>query len=323
MAVHPALAPFFGTTTGSHRPAPRVAVPVIIVSYFSPWHPVILLVNAARPGSIVQGGSDVATGQPNARVTIPIVIRLGKKRVISVPRRGSHRVLLGFAVPLILLATVSCAHSVRVSRGALDRLSQNGDHFVLVFGSLSTPAGNLDRPAIRFFHPENGARPDALLWTTTIASGQRFYAVLHAPGGAEYLDQFFVEAGSEIAGFDRILWTHLRKDQEPLAMYVGEIEVRPALNRAAQGQKVVVETRDDMQNAQRDCDAYIRAFYEPRKSWPPNRGWTGGFLRSLAPRPAALALCGSNHQHDSYTKSCAAPVLGPRFRSMIDGCGVK
>ena len=27
-----------------------------------------------------------------------------------------------------------------------------------------------------------------------------------------------------------------------------------------------------------------------RKSWPPNRGWTGGFLRSLAPRTAALAL---------------------------------
>src|SRR5271167_2616740 len=27
-----------------------------------------------------------------------------------------------------------------------------------------------------------------------------------------------------------------------------------------------------------------------RKSWPPDRGWTGGFLRSLAPRPAALAL---------------------------------
>ena len=27
-----------------------------------------------------------------------------------------------------------------------------------------------------------------------------------------------------------------------------------------------------------------------RKSWPPDRGWTGGFLRSLAPRLAALAL---------------------------------
>ncbi len=27
-----------------------------------------------------------------------------------------------------------------------------------------------------------------------------------------------------------------------------------------------------------------------RKFWPPNRGWMGGFLHSLAPRPAALAL---------------------------------
>jgi mono/diheme cytochrome c family protein len=27
-----------------------------------------------------------------------------------------------------------------------------------------------------------------------------------------------------------------------------------------------------------------------RKFWPPNRGWTGGFLHFLAPRPAALAL---------------------------------
>jgi len=27
-----------------------------------------------------------------------------------------------------------------------------------------------------------------------------------------------------------------------------------------------------------------------RKSWPPDRGWTGGFLRCWAPRPAALAL---------------------------------
>ncbi len=27
-----------------------------------------------------------------------------------------------------------------------------------------------------------------------------------------------------------------------------------------------------------------------RKLWPPNRGWTGGFLHFLTPRPAALAL---------------------------------
>jgi hypothetical protein len=161
-------------------------------------------------------------------------------------------VLLSVAVPLVLLTIVSCAHSIRVSRGALDKLKQGGDHFVLVFGSLSTPAGNLDRPTLRFFHSEDGGMAEALLWTTTIATGQRFYAALHAPAGAEYLDQFLVEVGSEMSGFDRIYWTRLRKDQEPLAMYVGEIEVRPALNRSAQGQKVVVETRDDFQNAQKE-----------------------------------------------------------------------
>jgi len=160
--------------------------------------------------------------------------------------------LLRFPALVILLTTVSCAHSIRVSRGALDKLRQNGDYFVLVFGSLSSPAANLDRPAIRFLHPENGAGPDALLWTTTIVTGQRFYAVLHAPAGAEFLNQFFVEVGSGMTGFDRIIWTNLRKDQQPLAMYVGEIEVRPALNRRAQGQRVVVETRDDFQNAQRE-----------------------------------------------------------------------
>ncbi len=167
-------------------------------------------------------------------------------------RRGSRCSLLSVTAPLILLATVSCAHSIRVSRGALDRLKHNGNHFVLVFGSLSTPPGNLDRPVIRFLHPETGGKPDALLWTTTITAGQRFYAVLNAPPGAEFLDQFLVEVGSEMSGFDRIIWSRLRRDQEPLAMYVGEIEVRPALNRAAQGQKVVVESRDDLQNAQRE-----------------------------------------------------------------------
>jgi hypothetical protein len=174
------------------------------------------------------------------------------KQPILIGTRRSYRVLLTVAAPLILIANVSCAHSIRVSRGALDRLRHNGDHFILVFGSLSTPAGNLDRPTIRFVHQEDGGKPDALLWTTTIATGQRFYAVLNPPAGAEYLDQFLVEVGSETSGFDRIFWTHQHKDQEPLAMYVGEIEVRPALNRTAQGQKVVVETRDDFQNAQRE-----------------------------------------------------------------------
>ena len=79
---------------------------------------------------------------------------------------------------LILFATVSCAHLNRVSGVALERLTRNGDQFVLVFGSLSTPGGRLDRPAIRFLHPETSGTQDTLLWSTTIATGQRFYAVL-------------------------------------------------------------------------------------------------------------------------------------------------
>jgi hypothetical protein len=149
-------------------------------------------------------------------------------------------------------SAVSCRHSIRVSRGALDRLTRNSDHFVLVFGSLSTSGGKLDRPAIRFVHPGNSGTPDALLWSTTITSGARFYAVLRAPGPARYLDAFYVEVGSEASGFDRIIYAHMREGQEPLAMYVGEIEVRPVPDRSAQGQKVVVETRDDFQNAQRE-----------------------------------------------------------------------
>jgi hypothetical protein len=156
---------------------------------------------------------------------------------------------------LILFVTASCAHLNRVPGGALERLTRNGDQFVLVFGSLSTPGGKLDRPAIRFLHPETSGTPgtpDALLWSTTIATGQRFYAVLHAPPNAKYLDAFYVEVGSETAGFDRIIYAHMREGQEPLAMYTGEIEVRPASERSAQGQQVVVDTRDDFRNAERE-----------------------------------------------------------------------
>jgi hypothetical protein len=154
-------------------------------------------------------------------------------------------------VPAILLATVSCAHVNRVSGGALQRLARNGDPFVLVFGSLSTTGAKLDRPVIRFLHPETSGTADALLWSTTISTGQRFYAVLRAPS-AKYLDAFYVDVGSEISGFDRIIYAHMREGQEPLAMYVGEIEVRPASDRSAQGQQVVVEARDDFRNAERE-----------------------------------------------------------------------
>jgi hypothetical protein len=151
----------------------------------------------------------------------------------------------------VLLTTVSCAHLNRVSGGALERLTRNGDQFVLVFGSLSTSGGKLDRPAIRFLHPETSGTQDVLLWSTTIATAQRFYAVLRAPN-AKFLDAFYVEVGSEMSGFDRIIYAHLREGQEPLAMYVGDIDVRPAADRRAQGQQVVVDTRDDFDNAERE-----------------------------------------------------------------------
>lgn len=167
------------------------------------------------------------------------------------------------AVLPILLATVSCTHSLRVSRGAVDKLKRNGEHFVLVFGSMSIAGGQADRPVVRFLHPGSTGQPDTLLWSATITTGERFYAVLHAPDAAAYLDAVYVEAGSETAGFDRIIYRHMSRDQEPLALYVGEIEVKPAADRRAQGQKVVSGVRDDFQDAQRE----LRRLY-PRFDGP-------------------------------------------------------
>jgi hypothetical protein len=168
----------------------------------------------------------------------------------------------GVALLAILFATISCAHLNRVSGGDLNRLKKNGEQFVLVFGSLSTPGGKLDNAAIRFIHPDSSGAPDALLWSTTISTGQRFYAVLHAPN-AKYLDEFYVEAGSEMSGFDRIIYAHMREGQEPVAMYVGEIEVRPAANRSAQGQQVVVDARDDFADAGRELKRLYPRFDGP------------------------------------------------------------
>jgi len=171
----------------------------------------------------------------------------------------------------ILFASTSCVHLNRVSGAALDRLTRTGEQFVLVFGSLSTPGGNLDRPAIRFLHPETSGTPDALLWSTTIPTGQRFYAILHAQG-AKYLDAFYVEVGSEMSGFDRIIYAQMREGQEPLAVYVGEIEVSPAFERSAQGQKVVVNARDDFGNAERELRRLYPHFDGAIRKMPPMQG---------------------------------------------------
>ena len=178
-------------------------------------------------------------------------------------KRKYPRVFAIVAMLPLLLAASSCARSMRVSGGALERLRRGGEHFVLVFGSLSIPEGKLDHPTIRFVHPGNPGLPDTLLWATTIATGERFYAVLHPPAGAEYLDAVHVEVGNEATGFDRIIYARMRADEEPLAMYVGEIEVRPAPDRNAQGQKVAVQTRDDFQNAQRELRRFYPLFEGP------------------------------------------------------------
>jgi hypothetical protein len=178
---------------------------------------------------------------------------------------------LRYILLAVLLATASCAHPNRVSPGALNRLTRNGDHFVLVFGSLTTSGGKPERPEIRFLHPDSSGKTDAMLWSTTIAKGERFYAVLHAPAPAEYLDALYVEVGSATTGFDRILYANLRGGQEPLAIYVGEIAVSPASDRGAQGQKVIVETRDDFQNAQRELRRLYPRFDGAVKKVTPTR----------------------------------------------------
>ena len=107
-------------------------------------------------------------------------------------------------------------------------------------------------------------------------TGERFYAVLNAPAPAEYLDAVYVEVGSEAAGFDRIIYANLREGQEPLALYVGEIEVSPASDRNARGQKVVVETRDDFQSAQRELRRLYLRFDGEVLRMIPTRGAAPG-----------------------------------------------
>ena len=153
---------------------------------------------------------------------------------------------------LCALSAASCAHPNRITRGALDKVTKSGELFVLVFGSVSTSTAALARPEIRFVHPANGAAPESTLSTLTITSGDRFYAVLHAPPSMPYLDGFYTEVGSVPMGFDRVIYARIREGQAPVAMYVGELAISPAEQRAAQGQKVVVTARDDLQNAEKE-----------------------------------------------------------------------
>jgi hypothetical protein len=92
-----------------------------------------------------------------------------------------------------------------------------------------------------------------------------------------YLDTFYAEVGYADTAFDKITFVRLHEGDTPLAMYFGEIQMRPAQNRSAQGQTVVVNIRDDFQNAERE----LRRLY-PRFSGTIAKA---GFLRSPVPAP--------------------------------------
>jgi hypothetical protein len=154
-------------------------------------------------------------------------------------------------VGLCLVSVTACAHPNRVSPRVLQRLANSGA-FVLVFGSVSTPAGTLARPVVRFVRPADQSTPEYLLASLTISNGDRFYAVLQPPPPMPYVDSLYLEIGSVETGFDRISYSRLRPGSEPVAMYFGEILLSPAWNRTARGQTLVVKTGDDFQNAQRE-----------------------------------------------------------------------
>src|SRR5580693_9653028 len=128
---------------------------------------------------------------------------------------------------LCLIALAGCAHPNRVSRSTLQQLARKREAFLLVFGSVSTPAGQLARPEIRFVHQTNRSSPAYLLWSLVITTGDRFYAVLKTPPELSYLDEFYTEVGSADTGFDQIIYVHLPQSEVPRAMYVGEIRMSP------------------------------------------------------------------------------------------------
>jgi hypothetical protein len=143
------------------------------------------------------------------------------------------------------------------------QLQSRGEPFVLVFGSLATPAGRPARPTIRFVYQTDRSHPEYLLAALTLANDRRFHAILRPPKTAEpavaYLDHIYIEVGSargqrqaEETGFDRILYVHLQKSEAPLAMYVGELRIAPAQNRSAQGEKVLVSVTDNFGEAMRE-----------------------------------------------------------------------
>ena len=164
---------------------------------------------------------------------------------------------------LAVLLLAGCHHANRVSPSRLERLRKNNTPFTLVFGTLSGDAGQLAHPTIRVVRQPTPASPESVLWSWSVNSSGRFFAVLQAPPDLPYLDEFYVEAGDPAVGFDRVLFIRLRKGDPPTGMYVGDLHISPAPDRTIQGQTVKVEVLDDFDAAARELKRLYPRFDSP------------------------------------------------------------
>jgi hypothetical protein len=144
------------------------------------------------------------------------------------------------AIALALLT--SCAHSNRVSRSAVRKLTKSHEPFVLVFGSVVPVQGVSGHPSIRFVHQLNRTAPEYVLHEIAISSGDRFYAVLKAPPTLPRLDQFETEVRWTRVTYDKVNFVRVAEQPAAVAMYVGELQM-------SEGQTVAVTVRDDYQSA--------------------------------------------------------------------------
>lgn len=166
-------------------------------------------------------------------------------------------------VALVAMLLGSCHHANRVSSSTLQRLKEKNTPFTLVFGSLSTDSGRLAHPTIRVVRQLDRTSPEYVLWSWSVTSGGRFFAVLRAPRDLPYLDEFYVEVGDPALGFDRVLFVRLPKGDPPSGMYVGDMHISPATNRTAQGQPVNVEVHDDFDAAAKELKRLYPRFDAP------------------------------------------------------------
>jgi hypothetical protein len=133
----------------------------------------------------------------------------------------------------------------------------------LLFGTVSSDAAQPAHPVIRVVRQPDRTTPELVLWSWTVSKSGHFYAILQAPPGQPYLDEFYLEAGDPKTGFDRVLFTRLTQGDPPTAMYAGDLHITPATDRALQGQTVKAEIHDDFESAAKELKRLYPRFTSP------------------------------------------------------------